>query len=153
MSSFETRFEVRELGNGKAQVDVYGSWFNNRYPIAPGVDERVMPGSFLRTLAADPDVSLLVGHGDGGLGLPLASTRPRDRRTMGVRETDKGLLATADLDLADPEVQAVLPKIRAGVCEASFAFTVMKGGQEWNEDFSLRTLTALNLSSFGILES
>ena len=145
MSPFDTRFEIRELGNGRAQLETLAShtWRDERdwYEIGAGKLERIMPGSFQRTLAADPDVSLLVGHS----GLPLARTRPRDRPTLHLREADRGLVATADVDLADPDVQAVIPKVRAGVCEASFAFRVMKGGDQWNDDCSRRTITACNL--------
>jgi len=137
----DQRIELRELGNGRAQVDVLASRTGNWYQAPGNVLEMVQKGAFRRTLAADPNVNLLIGHA----GLPLAATRPKDRPTLRLRETEDGLIGAADLDMSDPDVQAVVPKIRAGVCEASFAFSVMKGGQSWNDDFSRRTLTAINL--------
>jgi HK97 family phage prohead protease len=145
MSAIDTRFEVREVGNGRAEVVVLAShtWREERdwYEIGGGKLERIMPGAFQRSLASNPDISLLIGHS----GLPLARSRPLERPTLQARETYRGLEATADLDLSDPDVQSVIPKIRAGACEASFSFRVMRGGDQWNDDFSRRTLTAVNL--------
>ena len=73
--------ELREQPGGAVQLEGIASRTNVWYPVGP-IEELIEPGAFRRSLAADPDVMLLVGHGDGGLGLPLARTRPKASRTL-----------------------------------------------------------------------
>ena len=134
--------EVREAGDGQPVTFAgYASVFNHDYEVYDAFGaftERLAPGAFTRTLNEDPDVMLLVNH----QGLPLARTKSGTLRLI---QDNIGLRVEAQLDPSDPDVQAVLPKMRRGdVDEMSFAFRVNQ--QEWSEDYSDRTITEVNLA-------
>lgn len=134
--------EVREAGEGEPVTFAgYASVFNHDYEVYDAFGaftERLAPGAFTRTLTEDPDVMLLVNH----QGLPLARTKSG---TLRLSQDNIGLRVEAQLDSSDPDVQAVLPKMRRGdVDEMSFAFRVNE--QEWSEDYTDRTITEVNLA-------
>ena len=111
--------------------DCYGG------PDAGGWVEQLRADSFSRTLSANPDVMLLLNH----TGAPLARTKSG---TMVLRADRRGLLVEATLDASDPDVQALLPKMRRGdLDEMSFAFRVKD--QEWNSDYTHRTIKEVSL--------
>ena len=111
--------------------DCYGG------PDAGGWVEQLRGDSFKRTLDARPDVMLLLNH----TGAPLARTKSG---TMTLSADRRGLLVEARLDPSDPDVQALLPKMRRGdLDEMSFAFRVKD--QEWNADYTHRTITEVSL--------
>lgn len=134
--------EVREEADGGAVTFAgYASVFNHDYEVYDAFGaftERLAPGAFTRTLKENPDVMLLVNH----QGLPLARTKSG---TLRLSQDNVGLRVEAQLDASDPDVQAVLPKMRRGdVDEMSFAFRVNE--QEWSSDYTDRTITEVNLS-------
>lgn len=100
-------------------------------------NETVSPGAFLNTLSAEPDVVLLVNHE----GLPLARTTSD---TMELSETKEGLQVSAVLDRRDPDVQALIPKVKRGdLSQMSFAFSVMV--QEWDSKMENRTIKEVSI--------
>lgn len=125
----------------------YATVFNADYSVYDNFGEfteRIAPGAFSRTLNENPDVILNVNHGMGGTGLPLARTKSG---TLKLTQDKVGLRVQAELDRSDPDVQAILPKMRRGdLDEMSFAFRVPAGGSQWSEDYSDRTITEVNLS-------
>jgi HK97 family phage prohead protease len=135
--------EVREEGadTGTVTFSGYASVFNHDYEVYDSFGkftERLAPGAFTRTLTEDPDVMLLINH----QGLPLARTKSG---TLRLTQDKVGLRVSAQLDATDPDVQAVLPKMRRGdVDEMSFAFRVNQ--DEWDADYSDRTITEVNLA-------
>ena len=142
--------EVRRLGHWRVHDDPgddavrlagYASTFGEPYEVwdwLGSYTETVEPGAFARTLADDPDVLLLVNH----TGLPLARTRSG---TLRLSEDNQGLLVEATLDRQDPDVRALLPKLRReDVTEMSMAFRVFR--QAWNEDYTERWLLEVNLA-------
>lgn len=125
---------------GKASV------FGVAYPIGgfgPGVNEIVESGAFRRTLGTGPDLQLLVSHGAGGSGLPIAGTGDG---SLEVTEDHEGLAVRAELDETDTEAASVLAKLRRGKLAMSFAFRVPKGGDEWDESYTLRRLREVSLT-------
>jgi len=137
--------EVREEGaeTGTITFSGYASVFNHDYEVYDSFGkftERLAPGAFTRTLSEDPDVLLLINHA----GLPLARSKSG---TLRLAQDNVGLRVEADLDASDPDVQALLPKMRRGdVDEMSFGFRVPRDGQQWSEDYSERTITEVNLA-------
>ena len=100
-------------------------------------NERVAKGAFVNTLSAKPDVVLLVNHE----GLPLARTTSD---TMELSETDEGLEVKAVLDRSDPDVQAIVPKVKRGdLSQMSFAFRVID--QEWDDKMENRTIKEVTI--------
>lgn len=138
-------FELRAEGD-TLHFKGYASLFDTPYEMYGGPDkggwmERVNKKAFTRTLAAKPDVVLNMNHGQAGTGLPMARTTSG---TLTLRTDAKGLLPEADLDLRDPDVQALRVKVeRKDLGQMSFAFRTL--GQTWNEDETERELTELSL--------
>lgn len=140
--NFVRRFAVEavEVRTTATSVDLdgYASTFNQPYKVG-WFNERVHPDAFRATLGRDPDVRLLINHAD----LPLARTKSG---TMQLSTDAKGLRVQASLDPSDPDVQRIVPKMKRGdLNQMSFAFRVAKGGDEWSEDGSQRTLRNLEL--------
>src|SRR5438270_539152 len=83
-------------------------------------------------------MALLVNHE----GLPLARTTSGN---LELTEDQVGLHVRASLDPADPDVQMVSTKMKRGdLTELSFAFIVSR--QTWSDDYSQRTIEAVNLA-------
>jgi len=75
--------------------------------------------------------------------MPLARTSAGN---LTLTEDQRGLRYEARLSLDDPDVRALVPKIKAGnLRESSFAFKVPEGGDSWNRDRTERTITKLDL--------
>jgi hypothetical protein len=142
------RVEIRQTESGDHEFAGYASTFNQWYEVEDflGVyQERIMSGAFTLTLERQDDVALLVNHE----GLPLART---SSGTLDLAEDPIGLRSEATLLAKDPDVQRVVPKMERGdLSQMSFAFQVAKGGQEWNEDYTERTITEVKLFDVSIV--
>lgn len=111
--------------------DVHGG------PSAGGWVEQLSATAFDETLAAQPDVQLLINHE----GTPLARTKSG---TLKLTRDRHGLRVWASLDPSDPDVQRLAPKmLRKDMTEMSFAFRVTD--QDWDTSYSHRTIRSLNL--------
>jgi HK97 family phage prohead protease len=135
-----TDVEVREEDDGAVSFNGYATVFNRNYEVFDSYgmfQERIAPSAFDRTLREEPDVVLVINHA----GLPLARTKSG---TLRLEPDAIGLRVFAELDQGDPDVQALLPKMRRGdVDEMSFAFRVVD--DVWTEDYSEREITQVNL--------
>ncbi len=118
----------------------YASLVNTPYSMFDALGsytETIRAGAFVKSLAASPDVVLVANHG----GLPLSRTTSG---TMKLSEDATGLRVHADLDDEDPDVRALLPKMRRGdLTEMSFMFRALD--QAWSEDYSERTILEADL--------
>lgn len=124
--------EIRTDDDG-IKVSGYAAVFNQEADIGGMFREKLEPGAFADVVGTD-DVVFLVNHD----GLPLARTRSG---TLKIEEDDKGLRMETTLDSDDPDVQAIVPKMRRGdLDKMSFAFRA--GVQEWDDtqDPPLRTI-------------
>lgn len=131
------------------RVEGHASVYGVEYKVYGGPPwgwiERIEPGAFDGTLEEDPDVVFLRNHE----GMPLARTKSE---TLRLSVDDVGLAVSADLDTANPEVQALASALQRGdVDEMSFAFRVTE--QTWAEhpdwegdEMSLRKIMAVNLN-------
>ena len=118
------RGEVRADGNA-VQVSGHAAVFGETTEIMGLFRERIEPGAFAETLARGDDVVFLVNHE----GLPLARTRSG---TLALSEDNRGLKVDTTLDGADPDVQAIVPKMQRGdLDKMSFAFHV--DIEEWDD--------------------
>lgn len=147
---FETRsglpVEIRADADGKITVEGYAAVFDQPTDIGGIFTEVVARGAFRSALARGDDVEFLINHG----GLPLA------RSTAGnltMSEDDHGLLIRAELDPTDPDVQRIVPKMRAKILsQMSFAFQAT--GQRWDtpaEGPDVRTITDVMLYDVSIV--
>lgn len=116
-ATFDTEYEV---------FDMFGSY-----------QESVAPGAFTKTIQERDDVRFLIEHE----GLALARTK---NSSLTLEQTEVGLLANADLQARDPDVQRIEPKLARGdVDQMSFMFETIR--QEWDEDYTHRRLLEVKL--------
>ncbi len=136
-----TVLEVRDNDADGITLTGYASTFNDPYDMG-WYTESVDPGAFKRTLGAKPDVRMLINHAD----LPLARTTSG---TLTLDTDKRGLRVQANLDPSDPDVARLTPKMKRGdLNQMSFAFRVSgPDGDQWSDDFSQRTLRALDLNN------
>ena len=134
--------ELRDPDSSQPILTGYASTFDDPYdvyggPTKGGWTERVDPRAFDVTLAAKPDLHLLINHE----GMPLARTKSG---TLTLGTDMRGLAVRAPLDISDPDVQRLLPKMRRGdMDEMSFAFRTK--ADSWSDDDTQRTLTEVSL--------
>jgi HK97 family phage prohead protease len=137
-----TPLEVRAANDNQVVLDGYASVFNAPYdiwggPSRGGFTEVVDPKAFNRTLAAAPDLHLLINHE----GLPLARTKSG---TLHLSVDDHGLKVRAELDPSDPDVQRLMPKMARGdMDEMSFAFRTVR--EAWSNEDTERRLLEVNI--------
>jgi HK97 family phage prohead protease len=116
--------EIRSTADGGLRFSGYASTTETPYTVG-GFEETFAKGAFKRCLNSEPDVCFLVNHE----GLPLARTTSG---TLTLTEDSRGLKVDADLDPSDPDVQAILPKMKRGdLTEMSFAFKATD--DEWSD--------------------
>lgn len=142
----DTRAEVGEEGDGTVTVRGHAVVWNAVSEDFGGWRERFAPGAFAGSLAGD--IRLLVEHE----GLPIARTTSG---TLRLQEDQRGLFFEATLDKADPDVQRLLPKLRAGhASQMSFGFRKEPNGDYWKEDGEggeLRTVTRAKLFELSVV--
>lgn len=128
--------EIRSTSDGGLRFSGYASTTETPYQVG-GFEETFAKGAFKRCLGEDPDVVLLVNHA----GLPLARTRSG---TMTLSEDTRGLKVDADLDPMDPDVQALVPKMKRGdLTEMSFAFRATD--DDWDARETKRVVRAATI--------
>jgi len=136
--------EVREADGG-IRVEGHAAVFNERTNIAGLFEEMIAPGAFSDALTRGDDVVFLVNHD----GLPMARTRSG---TLSLEQDDRGLFISAMLDAEDPDVRAIVPKMKRGdLDKMSFAFRA--DVQEWDEsgDMPLRTIRSASLFDVSVV--
>lgn len=137
------KFELREETDGPVLVG-YPAVFDSPSEDM-GFVEFVRRGAFKSSLAAGPDVRLLVNHE----GLPLARTISG---TLALGEDDVGLKMSARLDANDPDVAAILPKIRRGdVTQMSFGFYTIRDEWDYSTDPVTRSLLEVDIFDVAIV--
>lgn len=137
--------EIRADDAG-VKVSGYAAVFNEEADIHGMFRERIAPGAFRAAIGRD-DVVFLINHD----GLPLARTRSR---TLKLEEDDHGLRMETTLDAEDPDVKAIVGKMKRGdLDKMSFAFRATK--QEWDDtlDPPLRTIKEVELIDVSIVTS
>lgn len=137
--------EVREAPNGQIKVSGYAAVFDEDADIGGMFRETIAPGAFRDAVDRD-DVVFLVNHA----GLPLARTRSG---TLRLSEDVRGLYMEANLDLTDPDVRAIVPKMKRGdLDKMSFGFIAER--QEWSDmdsKYPKRTIQRVKLFDVSVV--
>lgn len=135
--------EIRAEGD-TIKVAGYAAVFNERADIGGYFFEVIEPGAFKDAIGRD-DVVFLVNHE----GLPLARTRSG---TLTLKEDDRGLYMETELDPKDPDVMAIVPKMKRGDLD-KMSFRFVPEQQEWDEsgDIPVRTLKKMRLEDVSIV--
>jgi HK97 family phage prohead protease len=144
-SRVSTSFEVRAEEDG-VTVEGYAAVFNEDTVIGGQWREQIAPSAFSDAIGRD-DVVFLVNHA----GLPLARTRSG---TLILSEDERGLKIRASLDTSDPDVRALVPKMKRGdLDKMSFAFVPTR--QKWTDvdgdDLPRRTIEQAELYDVSIV--
>lgn len=137
--------EIRMDGDA-IRVSGYAAVFNEEADIGGMFREVIAPGAFTDAIGRD-DVVFLINHA----GLPMARTRSG---TLTLREDSRGLYIETELDPEDPDVRAIVPKMKRGdLDKMSFAF--FPEVQEWDDsgDVPVRTIRQVELSDVSIVTS
>lgn len=142
----ELRFD--EDGGQAKKLRGYAAIFNRLSENLGGFREKIQPGAFARTIKT-ADVRLLVNHE----GLPLARTKSG---TLLLSEDDNGLRFESDMDLTDPDVQRLIPKMRrSDLNQMSFGFFTISDKwehpAEGSNKESIRTLLEVELYDISIV--
>jgi HK97 family phage prohead protease len=135
--------EIRAEGN-TISVSGYAAVFNSETIIGGSYREQIAPGAFADAIGRD-DVMFLINHD----GLPMARTKSG---TLMLAEDERGLYMSAELDSTDPDVRAIVPKMKRGdLDKMSFAF--MPEIQSWDDsgDMPLRTIRQASLFDVSIV--
>lgn len=128
---------TRSEGDNCVKIQGYAAVFDEVTDIGGIFNEVIRKGAFSSALERNDDVVLLIDH----IGLPLARTRSN---TLKLSEDEKGLFIEAELDLSDPDVSRIVPKMNRGdLDKMSFAFSIAEGGQRWveSQNGDLREIT------------
>jgi HK97 family phage prohead protease len=109
--------------------------------------ETIRAGAFNKTLRdSKADVALFVNHDTRGI--PLA-TRGAGTLTL---TADPHLRVTAELDPARPSVQDIRSAVARGeMRQMSIGFSVPKARDQWNDDYTERSISEVNLSEASIV--
>ncbi len=135
--------EIRSEGD-EVRVSGYAAVFNQVTDIGGVFREVIAPGAFDEAIGRD-DVVFLINHD----GLPLARTRSG---TLKLSQDSTGLRMETVLDANDPDVRAIVPKMKRGdLDKMSFAF--WPEVQEWDEsgDTPVRTIRKASLYDVSIV--
>jgi len=137
--------ELHQEGDGLLSFRGHAAVFDQLVDLGPW-REQIAPGAFKKTIKDGTDVRFLYNHEPDSV---MARTK---NGTLRLTEDKVGLVADADLDPTDWDVQRLAPKLRRGdVDQMSFAFRVVgKAGEEWNDEpedggKAIRTLRELQL--------
>ena len=144
-SRVSTSFEVRAEDDA-VTVEGYAAVFDEDTVIGGQWMERISPGAFTNAIGRD-DVTFLINHE----GLPLARTRSG---TLELFEDQRGLRMRASLDMRDPDVRSIVPKMQRGdLDKMSFAFIPTR--QKWKDvdgkDLPRRTIEEAELYDVSIV--
>ena len=137
--------EIREDEGEAIRVSGYAAVFGEETNIGGMFTEVIDRGAFANALQRQDDVVFLVNHD----GLPLARTRSG---TLRLTEDERGLYMETELDGTDPDVRAIVPKMKRGdLDKMSFAFVPKR--QEWDDSGEIpkRTIQDLELHDVSIV--
>jgi HK97 family phage prohead protease len=136
--------ELRAAEDGSVKVSGYAAVFDQETNIGDYFIEVIERGAFTDAIVRD-DVVFLINHE----GLPLARTRSG---TLQLSEDERGLKMDAMLDISDPDVMSIVPKMKRGdLDKMSFAFYPEL--QRWDEsgDIPKRYIQKVRLSDVSIV--
>lgn len=146
-----TRFSIRSTPDsstaGPILFDGYASRTEVPYPmwdLFGEYTEIVSLGAFAKTLAANPDVPLVLGHDS------LQRIASTSNGSLQLSEDGHGLRVQAELNPADLDVAYIMPKLTrdaAGreplISEMSFRFSIVSS--QWSPDYSELRITEVDL--------
>ena len=132
--------EVRAEEN-TLKVSGYAAVFDSETDIGGMFTETIERGAFAEAVGRD-DVVFLIEHD----GLPLARTRSG---TLKLTEDDHGLLIESELDLSDPDVSRIAPKMKRGDLD-KMSFGFIPEVEEWDDSGEMPKRTIKRAQLFDV---
>lgn len=132
---------------GSGKLTGYAAVFNSPSEDLGGFTEIIRPGAFVRSLQSNrTDPLALVSH------LPHLVLGRRSAGTLKLEEDSHGLAFSIDMPDTTTARDLMVSVERGDIKGASFAFTVMPDGDEWNVegDQVMRELRAVELHEITI---
>jgi uncharacterized protein len=137
--------EIRQEDDGPIKVAGYAAVFGQETNIGGYFTEVIEAGAFTSALERGDDVVFLVNHA----GLPLARTRSG---TLRLSQDERGLYIETELDGSDPDVRAIVPKMKRGdLDKMSFAFIPTRQTWEDSGDMPKRIIQDVQLHDVAIV--
>jgi len=137
--------EIRQEGDGPIKVAGYAAVFGQETNIGGYFTEVIEAGAFTSALERGDDVVFLINHA----GLPLARSRSG---TLRMSQDDRGLYIETELDPTDPDVRAIVPKMKRGdLDKMSFAFIPTRQAWDDSGDMPKRMIQDLQLYDVAIV--
>lgn len=143
--AFGEPVEVPQENDGPIRVAGYAAVFGQETNIGGFFTEVIEPGAFTSALERNDDVVFLINHD----GLPLART---GSGTLRLSQDERGLYIETELDINDPDVRTIVPKMKRGdLNKMSFAFVPTR--QTWDDsgDMPKRMIQDLQLYDVSIV--
>ena len=132
----ETDDSDGEFWSYRGEASVVGSPYTVR-DMFGDFTETIEPGAFDKTLSENPDVMFNYMHDP-------AQTMTTTRSGGLVLSADPHLAVMARVPKSDVDAQRIMPKVKRGdAASMSFAFRVTR--QEWDDDYTERHITEVNL--------
>jgi HK97 family phage prohead protease len=144
--------ETRANDDGSVTVDGYATVYDYPYDVAGGPPygwtETIRQGAAAKSVAEQDPVGLLINHdSDTAFGLPVAATWAE---TLTLDSDRHGLRIDGRLAPGDVVTDFLIRRLDRGEAHAmSFAFRVLR--QEWDEDYTERTITELGLVDVSVV--
>lgn len=133
-----------EANGDLVKISGYAAVFDSVTNIGGQFEEVVERGAFKDAIGRD-DVVLRVDH----VGLPLARTRSG---TLKLTEDDHGLFMETELDMRDPDVRSIVPKMERGdLDKMSFAFYPVKEAWDDSGEIPKRSIQDVQLQDVAIV--
>jgi HK97 family phage prohead protease len=124
----QRRFTSAELrATSDYRVGGIAASYNTQSANLGGFVEKIAPGAFAKSLAANVEVKALMNHDPN---LILGRTK---NGTLTLSDSPEGLRWECQLDKTNPQHQSFYSSIKRGdIDECSFAFRVPDGGDDWD---------------------
>lgn len=146
-ASVERRLEE----DGTPVINGYATVYGRSYDVLGGPDmggfrETIAPGAATKSVNDRDNVFLLFDHD----GVPMASIRGGG---LSLWSDKTGLGHEARLDPRSSSAMDIYYALERGDLDSmSFAFRVMHGGQEWNADYTERTITEVRVFDVSVVK-
>lgn len=145
-----TEFEFRDEGSHGVTFEGVASVVDQPYTVRDSFgtfEETIKAGAFNKTLRdGKADVALFINHDYRSL--PLATRLDGSLRLS----ADPNLRVVATLDPARPSVQEARSAVMGGQArQMSIGFSVPKARDSWNEDYTQRVISEVNLGETSIV--
>jgi HK97 family phage prohead protease len=143
-----SKVEIRSNADGSRSINGYGVVWDSLSQDMGNWKEKIAPGAFSESLKTlNPDPMILYAHDDASILGRVSSG------TATVREDSIGVRFSCQLPNTGPARDLIALAERGDLSSCSFAFSILEGGDEWQEvgNLAIRTVTKAVLWEISIV--